>query len=300
MEKIIYDRHQEEWDKCIHDEERKKVAVTWVQQNDTLDTWRHNRMYQFVQPIIKNFPNFEWLTIGDGRFGKDANKLMKMGAKKVFCTDVSDTLLRIGSEKGLIKEFAAENAEKLSFDEEEFDFVFCKESFHHFPRPHIGLHEMMRVCKVGVVLIEPNDEHIDRPPLNFLLPIVKWLFGRRGNVQGHTFEPVGNYLFTVSKRELEKIQLGMHRQFIAFNRLNCYYEKGFEFINLNTSNRSEKIKIKKTKFLISMRNLLCRLGFVTPGFLVSILFKTSPDVKLLKLLQNNGWVVRELPKNPYL
>ena len=37
IEKIRYDNHEEEWDKCINDDERKKTAATWISQEETLD-----------------------------------------------------------------------------------------------------------------------------------------------------------------------------------------------------------------------------------------------------------------------
>jgi ubiquinone/menaquinone biosynthesis C-methylase UbiE len=299
-DEIVYDRHEEEWDECLNNAEKNKVALTWLNQNDTLDRWRHNRTYQIVKPIIKLFPFYQWLTVGDGRYGTDGNALNLMGAKDVFCTDISDSLLKIGNSHGLIGNYAAENAEKLSFEKNRFDFVFCKESYHHFPRPHIALHEMLRVCRVGVVLIEPDDQKISRAPLRFIVPMVKKLLGRKVMRDNHSFEPVGNYVFSISKREIEKIQLGMHRRYVAFNYINDYYEPGFEFIDLNTKNKSEKIKILKTKCIILFRDLLCRVGLVSPGLLASILFKDEPDQSLLIALKNNGWDVVKLPKNPFV
>ena len=159
---------------------------------------------------------------------------------------------------------------------------------------------MLRVCDVGVILVEPNDSRIDHRILNRLLPLIKKFLGKKGNSNMHNFEPVGNYIFSISKRELEKIQLGMHRRFIAYNFINDYYESGFEFIFLNSQKNTDRIKIIKTKLLISMRDILTRLGLITPGLLVSILFKSEPNKALLADLTASGWTVKELPHNPYL
>ena len=43
-------------------------------------------------------------------------------------------------------------------------------------------------------------------------------------------------------RELEKVQLGMHRRYLAFNSVNDYYEPGFEFLSLDTNDPSEQKK----------------------------------------------------------
>ena len=191
-ENIRYDNHEEEWDRCINDSERSKVAATWLAQEETLDRWRHERMYKLLKPIIEHDPNRAWLTVGDGRYGTDAN------------------------------------------------------------------------------------------------------------ASGHGFEPVGNYVFSTSKREFEKVQLGMHRRFIAFKEINDYYQAGFEFIPLNGKKREDRSTIRKAKVLLNLRNLLSKLGLVSSSVLVSILFKGDPDNSLLLRLAENGWEVKELPKNPFL
>ena len=33
---IIYDKHEEDWNACLNDSERKKIAKAWL-QNGTLD-----------------------------------------------------------------------------------------------------------------------------------------------------------------------------------------------------------------------------------------------------------------------
>jgi ubiquinone/menaquinone biosynthesis C-methylase UbiE len=55
--------------------------------------------------------------------------------------------LKIAKDFGFVDEISAENVEKLSFDDNEIDFVLCKESFHHFPRPFMGLCEMLNLRK---------------------------------------------------------------------------------------------------------------------------------------------------------
>ena len=40
---IKYDRHEDEYEKCLTDENRKKIAETWMEKG-RLDRWRHERM----------------------------------------------------------------------------------------------------------------------------------------------------------------------------------------------------------------------------------------------------------------
>ena len=99
----------------------------------------------------------KWLTLGDGRYGTEANYLISKGID-AMANDYSDKLLKIGKEIGFIEKYQKENAESLTFNDNEFDYVLIKEAFHHFPRPWIVLYEAFRVCKKGVILIEPNDQ----------------------------------------------------------------------------------------------------------------------------------------------
>lgn len=299
-ENIKYDRHEEKWEEAINDEDRKKVSNTWLNQELTLDRWRHDRMYDSLKPLMDLDNTFSWLTVGDGRYGTDANALFRLGATKVMCTDISDKLLKIGNQKGFIKEFSAQNAESLTFMNNEFDFTLCKEAYHHFPRPHIALHEMLRVSKIGVILMEPVDPNIENKFLNKLIPVIKRLLGRPSNKDSHIFEPVGNYVFSVSLRELEKAQLGMHRRHIAYRYVNDYYETGLEFVRLDSQNKSDKKKIWKTKFIINTRNILSRLNLISSGLLFAIMFKEEPSSSLVESLKHSGWQVKKLPRNPYL
>lgn len=299
-EDIKYDRHEAQWEKAITDEDRKKISLTWIDQNLTLDRWRHDRMYELLKPIIDFDNTFSWLTVGDGRYGTDANALFRLGATKVMCTDISDKLLEIGNEKGFIKDYSSQNAENLTFMNSQYDFTLCKEAYHHFPRPHIALHEMLRVSKLGVILIEPLDVKVKPKFLNKFFPIIKQLLGKSVHTDGHYFETIGNYVFTVSERELEKVQLGMHRRHIAYMYVNDYYEQGFEFVQLDSQEKSDIRKIRKTKLSINLRDFLSRFNLISPRLLIAILFKEEPSSSLVKSLKKSGWQVKTLPRNPYL
>ena len=66
----------------------------------------------------------------------------------MLATSLTDSNLRIAQERGYIDKFQAENAERLSLTDDSFDFILCKESYHHFPRPAIAFYEMVRVARV--------------------------------------------------------------------------------------------------------------------------------------------------------
>src|SRR5690606_3411078 len=108
-------------------------AKAWLRP-DTVNAWRLERMYSCAIPLLEAYPDASWLTVGDGRYGLDAMYLRSRGAK-ALATDISGILLEEAKAQGLIDDYRVENAEHLSFASESFDFVFCKESYHHFPRP---------------------------------------------------------------------------------------------------------------------------------------------------------------------
>ncbi len=291
-----YDNHQSEWEKILIDPKRRLIGESWLRVG-TLDHWRHNRMRDPIRTLINHDKNSSWLTIGDGRFGTDGHYLQKEGLKNVHCTDISDTLLKIGKKEGYIESFSVENAENIRFDDGDFDYVFCKEAFHHFPRPYIALHEMFRVSKKAVVMIEPRDQLIARPPFDFLMKCIRVIFKK--NSLENTFEPVGNYVYSVSERELDKFMLGMHYQYVAYYGLNDCYINGVEFIDRNSKSIKDQFIKFKLKLKIISLNILTSLKITNSLLLISILFKEKPSETLISQLKKSGWKFKELPLNPY-
>ena len=298
---IKYDNQDKEWAKCLSNKEKNTHARQWLKKN-SLDYWRHKRMLSTVKPFIKK--GEKWLTIGDGRYGTEANFIISNGAD-ALATDYSDKLLKIGKEIGFINKYKKENAESLSFEDNEFDYVLIKEAFHHFPRPWIALHEAFRVCKKGVILIEPNDQITHRLNIcyEFLKKIsnlYKKIRGKQINKDCYAFEEVGNFIYTTNTRELEKFLLGMHYRDIGFIELNDHYIKGVEYIELTDNNFSSKIKIHLLKTIIYFKEILSKLKMLNSSLNINILFKKEPNNNLLKKMKLHKWKYKKLPLNPYL
>ena len=296
--KIKYDNQENEWESCTLDKEKKEHSKSWL-KNNTLDSWRHERMLYPINAFIKK--GDKWLTIGDGRYGTEANYLIRKGVQ-ALATDISDKLLKIGKDIGFINEYKKENAESLSFKDEEFDYVLIKEAFHHFPRPWLALYEAFRVCKKGVILIEPNDQKTDKVKkrsklIKYLYNFYKSIKGLSFNKDCYSFEEVGNFIYTTNTRELEKFLLGMHYRHIGTIRLNDHYIKGVEYIELT---RNNFLKIKLFKLIISTKEILSRLGLITNSLNINILFKEAPNVDLQMKMKSYNWSYKKLPQNPYL
>lgn len=291
-----YDNHAAEWDMVLSDPARKLIGDTWLRV-DTLDYWRHERIRAPLKSIVKCDKSLSWLTVGDGRYGTDAHYLMSIGAQNVHCSDISDTLLRIGNQRGFIGTFSAQNAESLKFDDSSIDYIYCKESLHHFPRPYLALYEMFRVCRGAVIITEPRDQLIDGSIFSSIFFLLYALLKRKS--YRHRFEPVGNYIYSVSERELAKFLLGMHYTVIAFKGCNDAYEPGVEFIPIDS--RVTRHRLARTKMFtkIAMMNMLEYLCVMKSGLLTAALFKQAPSTNLVAEMKKDGWDILELPINPY-
>lgn len=278
--------------------EDKEHLFSWLNY-DSLDYYRHSLMKNFLKKVINEFPETKFLTIGDGRFGLDANFLLKNGAKHVHASDIDDTLLKIAAEKKIINSFSKQNSEMLFFEDNSYDFILCKESLHHFPRPYKALEEMMRVSKKAVFLIEPRDNFIDRGRFQFILDIIKKICFKK--TPNHQYEPSGNYLYKFSEREFEKFLLAVNLNKIGFISHNDVYLKGMEFVKKNSKKISDLSIISKFFFKKFILDMLTKLGFTKSVLITAALIKDSSELTLKKL-KVSGFKIHNLPENsnPYL
>ncbi len=314
----IVERYYEAQRRCrdndTSDPERTRRSEAWL-MNDTVDSWRHRRMYGFIDPFLDHCPAASWLTIGDGRFACDAQYIGRK-THDVTASDISEGLLRRALERGYIPRYSVENAECLSFEDASFDFVLCKESYHHLPRPMMGLYEMLRVARVGVLLIEPNDQICDQS-IRMRADILNGNIGLRSILRAITkrlgvlgalrrarglrpeddtyyeanFEPSGNYVYAISRLEIAKAALGLGLPAIAFAGLNDYYEDGVELEKASeTSTLFRKVKGE----IAAMDRRSIR------SILIAALFKRAPEGNLRDTLRNRGYEIEYLPANPFV
>ena len=244
---------------------------------DNYDAWRHNRLYGLINPLIHKKDS--WVTIGDGRYGSDAHYLLERGITDVLATDLSDKLLKIAKRAKFVRKFKEINAESIHLLDNRYDYVFCKESFHHFSRPILALYEMIRIARKGVVLIEPND--------------TRALKNRR---YANNFEVAGNYMYSISIREIEKITNAIN--------LPCIAYKGIDDIYLPEGGRlpvnSMSTGIIKAKFVLLLMEILFQLKLRKRSVICLVIFKTNPYKKLLHKLTEHGFEFIINKPNPYL
>ncbi|WP_051536348.1 hypothetical protein [Marinilabilia salmonicolor] len=111
-----------------------------------------------------------------------------------------------------------------------------------------------------------------------------------------SFETVGNYVYKVSEREIEKIAMGIGLPMVAFKGINDFYTTKFD---LKSSTENRKI-FRKVKSKIRVKNLLCRLGIIPYELEACVIFKHQPSAEILAGMKGQGFKVLVLPENPYL
>jgi len=298
-------------DKTMLAHEKESIHESWFNENTT-DFWRHKRMYETISPFARYYSTAQWLTVGDGRFGLDAIRLKKIfPIKDIFPTDIGENMLRISKERGYIETYGIENAEQLSFADSSYDVVFCKEAFHHFPRPYLALYEMLRVSRKAVVMIEPAERLVvDGVKSKYYLISAFQLLLSKILLKtyhayapvltqlNHAFEEAGNYLYSVSVRELEKVVHGMDLGGLAWKGFNDVYERGCEFEEAKAGN----ILFDRITAAITEGDYLCHRypQYHQPNMVSAILFKEKPDAALLQELEDAGYNLPVIQKNPYL
>jgi len=262
---------------------------------DCADYLLNIRTLEILKPLLAE--RNTWLTIGDwngfeAQYFKEHNQI-------VTASDISDVFLKEAKADGFIEEYRKENVECINLNEDIIDYVSCREAFHHFPRAYLGIYEMLRVAKKGIILIEPLDVH-NKMPLLLLLKNICDLFNPYliSVIWKNRFswETVGNYVFKISEREIEKIAMGIGLPCIAFKGINV-----LKNIKENTSTVPTNFKIlNQLKLKLKIWDFFCKIRLIPYSMLCSIMFKEMPDEEVLKNLKIEGYIVIKLPDNPYL
>jgi ubiquinone/menaquinone biosynthesis C-methylase UbiE len=254
----------------------------------SVDAWRHRRMLMHCIELVRHRPDSTWLTVGDGRFGSDAAFLLEHGIDAV-ASDLTIETLRYAAQHGYIRQYRAENAEHLTIADNAFDFVLCKESYHHFPRPPVALYEMLRVARHAVLMVEPLDES---RPLNLIKQLIKRAI--RGDKEVE-FETSGNYLYRTSVRELSKLLTAMGLRMLAVRRFNDFFHPRFARGHASAFDASYCV----TRLGIAVQDVLTASRLLGYGLVSTIVFKQLPEAELRASLRRQGYRLIELPKNPY-
>lgn len=278
-------------------EAQEKAIADWKydQENKTINNWIHSRLLALANPFV--IEKKSWLTVGDG-YGFDANFFYKKGLE-VTATDISGTFLPLSQGHGLFEKYAVENAENLTFPDNSFDYIFVKESYHHFPRPYMAVYEMLRVAKEAVILVEPHDP-ISKMPL---LLALRNIFDRFNTTtlqkywkNRYSFEEVGNYVFKLSEREMDKLANGIGLPMVAFKGINNNYWSP-EIIKEKADDSSAVFR--KIRKKLKRHNFLTRFSLMPSQVLCAVIFKKIPSDQVMEAMRKDGFQIHIFPPNPY-
>lgn len=274
--------HEKHWSEFMQDSHQKSLYDSWWSPG-TVNYWRHSRLLAPAIEVLGGLKNLSWLTIGDGA-GTDAWRLTQAGFREALATDLDDTVLRQTQASGHIERFQIENAEALSFADNSFDFILCKEALHHMSRPYAAIYEMFRVARYGIVIIEPQDPWVDWPC--------------RTDATSPHYESVGNYVYQFSARELEKIAYGLNITGVATRHLIDVYIPGCEFAYCVEGDPIWA----QTRAQVEQAYQSMSAGTVKANYIQGVLFKNSVDAGLFNMLsgQHPDWRFLRTDTNPYL
>lgn len=274
--------HEKHWSEFMEDAHHRSLYDSWWTPG-TVNHWRHTRLLAPVLDVLSGLTNHSWLTVGDGA-GMDAWRLLQAGFKDVLATDLDDTVLRQTKENGQITNFSIENAEALSFADNSFDFILCKEALHHMSRPYAAIYEFFRVARYGVVVIEPQDPWVDWPC--------------RMDVTSPHYEAVGNYVYQYSMRELEKIAYGLNIRGVATRQMVDVYIQGCEFAHCV---EGDSVWLE-TRSKVDQLTQAMKDGTIKPNYVQGVFFKNTVAPALFEQLasQHEDWRFLRTDTNPYL
>lgn len=269
--------------------ENQQIPLSFLNL-ENINSWRGRRMREAILPLISVFPGSSWITIGDGNFGTDAFFLEHQGLS-VLATSISDATIAISCRLGYIHQYKQMNAECLTELDNTFDFAFCKEAFHHFPRPYLALYEMLRVSKQGVVLIEPQENG------NYILSAIKkFIKVKLRKDKSLEYEESGNFIFRISLKELIKVMKALNYGSVAYKRFNDCYIPKYGMSSIKGMNLGQIL----TRIGIGIQNICCKCFLLDYGLAAIVLFKSHISDPVRKSLRKGGFRVIDLPNNPYL
>lgn len=134
----------------------------------------------------------------------DMAVLSKAGFKNVVYSNLDE---RVDGGEFAPNEWSFQDAEKLTFEAESFDFCLVHWGLHHCQSPHRALLEMYRVSKQGLVSFEPVDNLVSRFAVRFGLGQeyeVAAVAGNSCTMGGLKNTAIPNFVYRWTEREIQK------------------------------------------------------------------------------------------------
>jgi ubiquinone/menaquinone biosynthesis C-methylase UbiE len=116
---------------------------------------RLNKALSYLRAYFNDeFYHWKVLTVCGG-VGGEGIFFLRSGFSNVTVSDFSSNSLEIAKILDSKLETIQLNTEAIDLPDNAYDLVVVQDGLHHLPRPSLGLTEMLRVAKKGIVVIEP-------------------------------------------------------------------------------------------------------------------------------------------------
>lgn len=266
---------------------------TWLDP-DNGDYWGNSLVLESLIAPLNALERQSVLTLGDGKGGKEAVFFRSCG-HRATASDICTEVLAEAHKRGLIEAYVSANAENLAFEDGAFDLAATKETLHHLPRPYLAVHEMLRVARQGVILIEPHYQ----PPNPDQVGILGCLRRAIRHLRGHRpppfmppaeYEESGNFVFRFTPYELTQIARAMGLPAVAFAYAHHYFEPGCASVQGEELRRL--MNAKRQEFSDADR----RHGQESRPMLISLLWKKPLPPPFAKALKASGFSVHLLDR----
>ena len=167
----------------------------FVDNSHPIVAWlNHYRLRQAVRMMCSPLTGKSVLSVCGGD-GQEADFFQRQGAR-VTVVDLSAVALEAARRRNPALRCCRLDAESLAFVDRSFDWVLVRDGLHHLARPLLGLYELERIAREGIVILEGQDS----------LPVR--LLVRLGIAENR--DPAGGYVYRFSRRELHKVFSSLH------------------------------------------------------------------------------------------
>lgn len=126
------------------------------------DTFRLSRWFQYTQKLATSVmdiqPDSHILDVGCGTGFAVIEIARKLDQGRACGVDISPGMIEKANRNIPLElagrvSFQVASSEQIPYPEDEFNFILCTNSFHHYPDTHKALREMYRVLKPGGLLV---------------------------------------------------------------------------------------------------------------------------------------------------
>ena len=160
-----------------------------------------------------------WLAVCAGSEERDI--FLERGFRDVT---ISNLDVRLTGNEFAPYRWSSQNAQKLAFVDDSFDYVFVSDGLHHCASPHGALLEMYRVARKAIVVVESRDSTLVRLAERLGLARryeIDAVIGNDFAFGGVNNSAVPNFVYRWTERELEKTILAFNPS--APHRFRFFY-----------------------------------------------------------------------------